>query len=549
MLQRSCVFCQVFIIKPALSVLMLFGLCLFSASLRGQHVVDPSLRDQVQSLSPITIDGHELFFVRGVLSYPAELRAKSIQKRIYTAARNHSIAPEQVRVVPDQEKVQIFAGPDFIMSVYDADGEVEGVSKELFAELIVTQLKATIKEFRHLRSGPMIKRSVIKALLSLVILVIVLFVFSFLFKRLNEIFKRRVETRVQKIENASFNLIQSRKLFEALQLLYHFLRITIIIFICVGFLNYFLGQFPWTKGISVTILKAVLDPLKSFGRGFIEEVPNLIVLALVWLITKYILRFIRLLFVEIRREAIHIKGFDSDWAMPSFRIIRLLTIVFALVVAFPYIPGSDTNAFKGISVFLGIIFSLGSSSFIANIVAGYSITYQGAFKLGDLIRVNEHIGFVEAQSTMVTRLRSPKNEEIVIPNSFLINSNVVNYSRKAKQNNLILHTTVGIGYETPWRLVDAMLKLAAKRTNGILSSPEPFVLKKALGDFAVTYELNAYCGDESQMNQLYSELHQNILDVFNENDVAIMTPAYEADTESPKVVPKDKWNTPLANEE
>ena len=268
-------------------------------------------------------------------------------------------------------------------------------------------------------------------------------------------------------------------------------------------------------------------------------------LFIIWIITKYILRFIKLLFAGVSAGGIKMRNFDPDWAMPTFKIFRILIIVFAVVVAFPYIPGSDTNAFKGISVFLGVLFSLGSSSFIANIVAGYSMTYQNAFKKGDYIKVNELQGFVEEQSSMVTRLRSLKNEEIVIPNSVLLNSNVINYSLKAKKHDLILHTTVGIGYETPWRQVEAMLKLAASRTEGLSKSPEPFVLKKELGDFAILYEINAYCIDESKIPRHYSLLHQNIIDVFNENNVAIMTPAYEGDPETPKLVPKDQWDTPL----
>jgi small-conductance mechanosensitive channel len=234
--------------------------------------------------------------------------------------------------------------------------------------------------------------------------------------------------------------------------------------------------------------------------------------------------------------------------MPTFRIFRIFIIAFAVIVAYPYIPGSQSLAFKGVTVFIGILFSLGSSSFIGNLIAGYSMTYRKAFRKGDRIQVDDKIGIVEDQSLMVTRLRSLKNEEIVIPNSILLNSLIVNYNARAKDLGLILHTIVGIGYETPWRQVDAMLKLAADRTEGLLKDPPPFVLKKSLGDFAINYEINAYCREVNNYNQIYSRLHQNILDVFNENNVQIMTPAYEGDPEIPKVVPQDQWNTPLAKE-
>jgi small-conductance mechanosensitive channel len=252
------------------------------------------------------------------------------------------------------------------------------------------------------------------------------------------------------------------------------------------------------------------------------------------------------LFAGIGQGAIVINGFDAEWAIPTFRILRFFIIAFALVVAYPYIPGSESMAFKGVSVFLGVLFSLGSSSFISNVVAGYSMTYRGAFKIGDLIKIDDHFGYVVEQKLLVTRLRSPKNEEIVIPNSLMLNSNIINYSKRASDPGLILHTTVGIGYETPWRQVEAMLKEAADRTEGLLKQPPPYVLQKSLGDFAVNYEINAYCNDVPRLQRIYTNLHQNILDVFNENNVQIMTPAYEGDPEIPKVVPKDQWFTPLA---
>jgi small-conductance mechanosensitive channel len=219
--------------------------------------------------------------------------------------------------------------------------------------------------------------------------------------------------------------------------------------------------------------------------------------------------------------------------------VRTFIIVLFLVMIFPYIPGSSTGAFKGISLFMGIVFSLGSSSVIGNLIAGYTMTYRRAFRVGDRILVDGSIGDVEEMRLLVTHLRSPKNEEIIVPNTLILNGNVTNYSSIARKEGLILHTTVGIGYETPWRQVEAMLVEAARRTEGLESEPPPFVLQKELADFAVTYEVNAYTRDPRRMYATYTALHANILDVFNEYGVQIMTPAYEGDPEVPKVVPPD----------
>jgi small-conductance mechanosensitive channel len=198
-------------------------------------------------------------------------------------------------------------------------------------------------------------------------------------------------------------------------------------------------------------------------------------------------------------------------------------------------------AFKGISLFLGVIVSLGSSSFIANMMAGLSMTYRGAFKEGERIKIGDVVGTVDEIKLMITRIRTHKNEIVVIPNSNILNTNVVNYSMLARKHGLVLHTVVGIGYDAPWRQVEAMLVQAAARTEGLKTDPKPFVLQLSLGDFAVNYELNAYCDDETRMLAMYSDLHANIQDVFNENGVQIMSPAYEADPATPKVVPPDQW--------
>jgi small-conductance mechanosensitive channel len=220
--------------------------------------------------------------------------------------------------------------------------------------------------------------------------------------------------------------------------------------------------------------------------------------------------------------------------------VRFPIVAFAVVVAYPYVPGSQAPAFQGVSIFIGAIFSLGSSSFIANLIAGDSMTYRRAFRVGDRIRVGEVTGDVTESGLMVTRVRTVKSEEIVVPNSTILTSHIVNHS-VARKDGLILHTTVRIGYQTPWRQVEAMLLLATDRTPGLLKEPRPFVLQTALGDFRVTYEIDASCTNAQAIGPLYAELHRNILDVFNAYGVQIMTPADEGDPEQAKIVPRAQW--------
>jgi small-conductance mechanosensitive channel len=258
-------------------------------------------------------------------------------------------------------------------------------------------------------------------------------------------------------------------------------------------------------------------------------------------IIRYVLKLLGLFFDAVHAGRVPLRSFDAEWARPTYQIVRIAIILLTLVIAYPYLPGSGSAAFQGLSIFAGLMLSLGASSAMASIIAGYTVTYRRAFRVGDRITVGEFTGEVTEVRLMVTHLRTTKNEEVVVPNSVVLQSHVVNYSKLARTHGLILHTTVSIGYEIPWRQVEAMLLLAAERTGSLLSQPPPFVLEKSLGDFAVTYELNVAVESAASMPERYATLHRNVLDVFNEYGVQIMTPAYEGDPPEPKLVPQERW--------
>ena len=287
-------------------------------------------------------------------------------------------------------------------------------------------------------------------------------------------------------------------------------------------------------------------PFKTIGNAVWGYVPNFFFLAILILITFYVLKLLRFFFRELEKGTLTFKGFLPEWAEQTYKIFRLLIVAFAVVVAFPYIPGSSSPAFKGISIFFGVLFSLGSTSAIANIVAGYTLTYRRVFKVGDRVKIADFMGDVTETRLQVTQLRTIKNEEIVVPNSMIVNSHVINYSTLAKEAGLILHTSVTIGYDTPWRQVEAMLLMAAERTKGILPQPAPFVLQTSLDDFYVSYELNVTIDSPQAMIGIYSDLHRNIQDAFNEYGVQIMSPSYRSDPKEPKIVPKQQWYAPPA---
>jgi small-conductance mechanosensitive channel len=271
------------------------------------------------------------------------------------------------------------------------------------------------------------------------------------------------------------------------------------------------------------------------------EIPGLLFIAVLVAVTYYAIKLTRFLFSEIESGRLAVSGFYPDWSRPTFNIVRVLAIACAVIVAFPYIPGSNSLAFQGVSVFLGLLISLGSTSAVSNLVAGILLTYMRAFKVGDIVTIGDSTGVVTAVSMFVTHVRTFRNEEISIPNAMVLSTHVTNFSNAAGDKGLILHTSVTIGYDTPWRQVEALLLMAAQRTPGLLQEPAPFVLQTALDDFYISYELNVATGDPRRMRWAYSELHANIQDAFNEYDVQIMSPHYEADRHIPTVVPKDRW--------
>jgi len=348
-----------------------------------------------------------------------------------------------------------------------------------------------------------------------------------LFPRVLATVSRWGQTKGPSLKLQRVELLSAAQIIEGLLSLIRVLR-----FVAIGVLIYFyatslLGFFPWTRRLSVELLGYIVDPFKTIGLAFAAALPDMIAIAIIVLVTRYIIKLIRMIFTSMERGAISFGGFHREWAIPTYKIVRFLVLIFAAVAIFPYIPGSRSEAFKGISVFLGILVSLGAAGAIGNIVAGVVLTYMRPFDLGDRVKIADTVGDVTEKTLLVTRIRTIKNVDITIPNSLILGAHIVNYSSVSMSTEpLILNTAVTIGYDAPWRRVHDLLKQAAVATTNILADPEPFVLQTSLNDFYVTYELNAYTGAPNKMAVTYSELHQHIQDKFNEAGVEIMSPHY-----------------------
>jgi small-conductance mechanosensitive channel len=498
--------------------------------------------DASVSLAKVEIDGTVLFRVVGVPALPADERAAAVAARIEAVAADPTFKSEEVATVETDVGTAIMARDTRLILVTEDDARLEGLDRKVIAEAFAMRTRKAIDDWRAARAPGALKNALLLSLAGTVAFALAMALLMWISRRVRARLQR-YRARIHSVEIQSFQVVRAGRIWG---LLSRTLGVAItfayaaLIFV---YLDYVLRLFPWTRGASIKLMSYVLEPLHVLGKGVLNELPSLVFLAVLFVVIRWLLKVIHLFFGAIGRAEVNIDGFDPEWAEPTYKIVRVLVIAFALVVAYPYIPGSSSDAFKGISLFVGLVFSLGSSSIVANILAGYMLTYRRAFKIGDRVKIGETVGIVIATRMQVTHLRTFKNEEVTVPNALILSSEVVNYTALAKTEGLILHTTVGIGYETPWRQVEAMLKEAARRTEGLQTEPAPFVLQKSLGDFAVNYEINAYCSNPQMIATLYSNLHRNILDVFNEFGVQIMTPAYEGDTPDPKVVPKDRWFT------
>lgn len=499
--------------------------------------------------APVIVDGVTLLRVSGVSSYPAESRAARIADNIRKLAADSSVTVSSFHVVEEEGLSRILAGDRPVMVVTDNDARREGSHRSVLTKANIQRITEAIEDYRRDRSPASLARNGVLALVATVGLVVLLWLGTRLMRWLDVLLENRVKHRLKGLEQQSLRIVNATHLWRFLGGVRSLVWTAAMLIAIVAYLDFLLHLFPWTRYFGHQLYTLLTDPLYAIGRGILEAIPKLLVLAIIVAVMRFLLKALRLLFAGVAAGRVRFAAFEKEWAWPTYRLLRLLLLALTVVLAYPYIPGSQSEIFKGVSIFFGVIFSLGSSSLIGNIIAGYSLTYRRAFRIGDRVRIGDHVGDVTEMRLLVSHLRTPKNEEVVIPNSEILNSSVLNYTTFAQTGELILHTTVGIGYETPWRQVEAMLLEAAARTPGLLREPPPFVLQKALGDFAVTYEINVCYNDARTMGLAYTRLHASILDIFNEYGIQIMTPAYEGDPEIPKIVPKEQWYTAPARPE
>ena len=357
--------------------------------------------------------------------------------------------------------------------------------------------------------------------------------------RLSAYFDRKVEswcgTRIHGLSIQRQRILTEHEIAHLLHGLSKWSRRLVRTLLALAFLNVIFVFFEWSRQLAIKLIGNVVLTVENLLIRLIQYLPDLLVIVIVILIARLLLHVLKLVFDGISSKRIRIVGFYPEWGHTSYNLIRILIIALTLVVVFPYLPGSGSPAFQGVSIFLGVLLSLGSTSAVANLVAGIVITYTRAFRIGDRVKISDTEGDVVERSAFVTRIRTPKNVEVAIPNASVLNNHIINYSAQAAEAGLTLHTTLTIGYDVPWQKVHELLLSAATKTERVEAEPAPYVLQTALNDFYVEYELNATTHDAGAKQRTYSDLHANILSAFAEAGVEILSPHYRANRDGSSV--------------
>jgi small-conductance mechanosensitive channel len=487
-----------------------------------------SLRQVTQGV-PVIVDDDTLFYFyakRG--GHTPQQRAENVANDITALGKRFNLKPDSLYIESSDIVTDVMYDNKVIVSFTDQDGLWEGCTRDQLAadkRLVILEKLKVIKE----------EHGFLQLCKRVAYFVLVLVGQFLLFWGTNWLF-RRVKVRIVKLRNTrlkpfsiqDYELLDTHKQVKLLIFLASLVRYAFMLLQLLLSVPLLFSIFPQTKNLAFQLFSYIWNPVKSILVGIVSYIPNLFTIFVICLAIRYLVRLFRYLAGEVQSERLKLRGFYPDWAIPTYHIIRFLLYAFMIAMIYPYLPGSNSGVFQGISVFVGLIVSLGSSTVIGNIIAGLVITYMRPFKIGDRIKLNDTTGNVIEKTPLVTRIRTPKNEVVTIPNSFVMSSHTVNFSQSAREYGLIIHSEVSIGYDVPWRKVNKLLIEAALNTPGVVDDPRPFILSTSLNDWYPVYQVNAYIKDADKLAQIYSDLHQSIQDRFNEEGIEIMSPHYMA---------------------
>lgn len=481
--------------------------------------------------APVFLARNELVRIRTAREglSPVE-RATAIRRRLDAIVADRSIDPDSVKLVRAEQGVEVRVGGTFLMMITPGDAPTDDPhALGLWFAGLVTDTQEGLREERRGRTPV---RLLISAGLALVFTLIAIALFRVLLllsRRWHRFLVGYLRDRLPAIRFRNFEVLSRAQLSGAVLAVLDRLDIAAGILLVYAWLTSVFSLFPYTQGWAWLLLHFATENFIDFVRNMGAAVPGLLVIVVIFTLFRWLAQISDRFFKAIRDGQLHLPGFHPDLARPSRRLVRIGLWIVALMISYPYIPGAQSRAVQGVSILLGVMVSIGSTSVVGNVLSGLVLTYSRSFRPGDRVRIGEHTGDVIELGFFATKLRTIRNEEITIPNGRVAAGSIVNYTRMCEEGpGLVLVAAVTIGYDAEWRKVHELLAAAARRVEGIEQEPAPRVYQTALGDWSVRYELTATTRDSHEQQRLYSDLHAAIQDAFNEAGVEIMSPAYTA---------------------
>ena len=458
-------------------------------------------------------------------------RAENLEYKIRQLSEELTFTSEELKVVPTGTSFDIVYGDMVVMSIADADAVAMNISLEEVAEYYRGNIADAIEQYRKNTELPTI-------LTKVGLVVLILAAFFFIVRYVNKLF-RAIRHKVISLKGTiirgvrikSYDVLDEKRCIIVVLFVVRIVKYLLLLTIFYISITLLFSVFPETRGLANKLLDYVLTPFSNIVFSVIDYIPKAIAIIVIVTIFRYLIKGVRYFAGEIEKGSLVISGFYPDWALPTYNIVRTLLFAFMFVVIYDYLPNSESTIFKGVSVFIGVIVSLGSTSLIGNLMSGLVLTYMRPFRVGDFVKIGDIRGTVREKTPFAVRITTAKNEEITIPNANIMSSHAINYSYSAHdaavETRLILHVASTFGYDTPWRQVHELLLDAAAKTKYVLAEPKPFVLQNALDNFFVEYHINVYIEEEKRMLGIRSELFANIQDAFKEAGLDMVCPTFQ----------------------
>lgn len=530
------------------SLCLISTLCLFAGRLSAARLQQApagldSLVHAGSAMPPDTLKLHDhviAVFRGSLLGYPPEQRRLNALERIMRVLESGRVDSVHTKPIPQGLMIAMGNQGVFVLTPADIDSS-SGETLQSVSARVAENLRQAVQFEIQQRSFTYRLKAAALTILATALFVFLLWALRRGHRFVDERLQRAARKGISKARLEELALIDANRPLAYLRRLIGLAAWMAVLLLTYIWLTFSLRRFPYTRPWGDSLRGFFLTTFENFGFAILRAIPDVITVVLVFIITRFVVRALKAFFNSVEAGKVTVPWLHADIVQPTRRIAVIILWVFAFIVAFPYLPGSESEAFKGVSVFLGLVLSLGSSGVVSQMMSGFVIMYSRAFKVGDYIRIGDLEGSVTALGIFSTKIKTIKREEVTVPNNVITSTTVKNFSRLHATEGVLLYASVTIGYGTPWRQVHALLIMAAERTPGLRREPPPFVGQVALSDFYVEYQVNAYLEKPEARLPTLALLHANIQDAFNEYGVQILSPHYEADPPQPVWVPKEKW--------